>query len=291
MLDIQNGADHKAVESTEGVPVIGSGGPFTFATDFLYDGESVLLGRKGTIDKPLHVTGKFWTVDTMYWSKILPGTCGRFAYYVTLTMPFDYYSTSTALPSMTKSVLGSHIVPCPPIDEQRAIAAFLDRETAKIDTLVSEQEKLIALLAEKRQAAISHAVTKGLYSKSPMKDSGLAWTGTVPAHWGIFRLGSLFRDIDEPGSEALPILSVSIHNGVSDKELGESELDRKVSRSSDRSKYKAVRPGDLTYNMMRAWQGGFGSVTVDGMVSPAYVVARPMADFLTTHVECILRTP
>lgn len=85
LLDIQNGADHKAVEQAEGIPVIGSGGQFAYASDFLYDGESVLLGRKGTIDKPLYATGKFWTVDTMYWSKILPGTNGKFAHYSTLT--------------------------------------------------------------------------------------------------------------------------------------------------------------------------------------------------------------
>ncbi|MBO7820333.1 restriction endonuclease subunit S [Burkholderia pseudomallei] len=110
LVDIQNGADHKSVEQPDGFPVIGSGGPFTFASDYLYDGEAVLLGRKGTIDKPLYVTGKFWTVDTMYWSKIQPGTCGKFAYYTALTIPFGYYSTNTALPSMTKSALNAHLV-------------------------------------------------------------------------------------------------------------------------------------------------------------------------------------
>lgn len=73
--------------------------------------------------------------------------------------------------------------PVPPLEEQTAIAAFLDRETAKIDVLIAEQEKLIALLAEKRQATISHAVTRGLNPAVPMKDTGVAWLGEVPAHW------------------------------------------------------------------------------------------------------------
>ena len=73
----------------------------------------------------------------------------------------------------------------PSRQEQTAIAAFLDRETAKIDGLIAEQEKLIALLAEKRQATISHAVTKGLNPDAPMKDSGVVWLGEVPAHWEI----------------------------------------------------------------------------------------------------------
>jgi type I restriction enzyme S subunit len=79
-------------------------------------------------------------------------------------------------------------LPFPPFEEQEAIAAFLDRETAKIDALIAEQEKLIALLAEKRKAAISHAVTKGLAPKTPMKDSGVAWLGHIPAHWEMKRI-------------------------------------------------------------------------------------------------------
>ena len=83
------------------------------------------------------------------------------------------------------------VVVYPPQGEQSAIAAFLDHETAKIDALIAEQEKLIALLAEKRQATISHAVTRGLNPDVPMKDSGVAWLGEVPAHWDIKRLKSL----------------------------------------------------------------------------------------------------
>jgi len=181
--------------------------------------------------------------------------------------------------------------PYPSPEEQRQIAAFLDYETARIDALIAEQEKLLALLAEKRQATISHAVTRGLDPNVPMKDSGIAWLGEVPAHWETYRLGALFREVNEPGADDLPVLSVSIHSGVSDRELGEDDLDRKVSRSEDRSKYKSVAPGDLTYNMMRAWQGAFGSVAVTGMVSPAYVVGRPKKDFLTSYVEWVLRMP
>lgn len=188
LIEIQNGADHKHIETTEGVPVIGSGGPFTFASEAMYSGESVLLGRKGTIDRPIYINGDFWTVDTMYWSIVRPDTCGRFAYYVATTIPFGYYSTSTALPSMTKSALNAHLVPFPELTEQESIAAFLDHETAKIDALIAEQEKLIALLAEKRQATISHAVTRGLNPDVPMKDSGVAWLGEVPAHWNILPL-------------------------------------------------------------------------------------------------------
>ncbi len=89
---------------------------------------------------------------------------------------------------VSRSFLGSVRVTIPSHLEQETIAAFLDRETAKIDALVAEQEKLIALLKEKRQAVISHAVTKGLDPTVPMKDSGIEWLGEVPAHWDIRRV-------------------------------------------------------------------------------------------------------
>ncbi|MFT5591668.1 MAG: type I restriction enzyme S subunit [Oceanicoccus sp.] len=82
-------------------------------------------------------------------------------------------------------ILENLTVCCPPFDEQQKIANFLDYETAKIDTLIEKQQQLIALLKEKRQAVISHAVTKGLNPNAPMRDSGVEWLGEVPEHWEV----------------------------------------------------------------------------------------------------------
>lgn len=191
LATIQNGSDYKHIQvDSEGYPVIGSGGEFARASEYLYEGESVLLGRKGTIDRPLYINGAFWPVDTMFYTTIKQETCAKYLYYCALTIRFDLYSTSTALPSMTQADLSNIHFATPELEEQTAIATFLDRETAKIDGLIAEQEKLIALLAEKRQATISHAVTKGLNPAAPMKDSGVAWLGEVPAHWTV---GTLTR--------------------------------------------------------------------------------------------------
>lgn len=86
------------------------------------------------------------------------------------------------------------VLALPPVPEQRAISAFLARETAKIDKLVAEQERLIALLHEQRQAVISHALTKGLDAKVPMKDSGVEWVGTIPTHWNTVSIGLLLKE-------------------------------------------------------------------------------------------------
>ncbi len=104
--------------------------------------------------------------------------------------------------SIEHSYLADTLVPLPPEAEQAAIAAFLDRETAKIDALVEEQRRLVELLKEKRQAVIYHAVTKGLDPSVPMKDSGVEWLGEVPAHWATCGLGfrydvSLGKMLDE----------------------------------------------------------------------------------------------
>jgi type I restriction enzyme S subunit len=89
---------------------------------------------------------------------------------------------------ISRSMLGSIEVVAPSHSEQCAIANFLDRKTAQIDTLIAKKQRLIELLQEKRQALISHAVTKGLDPNVPMKDSGVEWLGTIPAHWAVERL-------------------------------------------------------------------------------------------------------
>lgn len=101
---------------------------------------------------------------------------------------------STNLASISSANIMELPVVAPPADEQEIILSFLARETLKIDVLIAEQEKLIALLAEKRRATISHAVTKGLNPNAPMKDSGVAWMEEVPAHWLLTPLARIALD-------------------------------------------------------------------------------------------------
>uniref|UniRef100_B3ENS6 Putative type I restriction-modification system n=1 Tax=Chlorobium phaeobacteroides (strain BS1) TaxID=331678 RepID=B3ENS6_CHLPB len=95
--------------------------------------------------------------------------------------------------SISYQQFGQIPLPSPPLAEQTAIAEFLDRETGKIDELVAEQRRLMELLKEKRQAVISHAVTKGLNPHAPMKPSGIEWLGDVPVGWSVLKLGNISR--------------------------------------------------------------------------------------------------
>jgi type I restriction enzyme S subunit len=216
----------------------------------------------------------------------------KFLHYQVLEQKFidivDGSTFGSKMPRASWEHVGAMPLPLPPLAEQLSITEFLKKETAKIDALIQEQERLIGLLDEDRSASVANLLLGGRYSKK--KASGIEWIGTIPEHWHVARVCNMFTESTELGGDGLPVLSVSIHDGVSDKELDDDELDRKVTRSEDRGKYKRVRSGDLVYNMMRAWQGGFGSVEVDGLVSPAYVVARPFCNISTKYVESVLRT-
>lgn len=148
-------------------------------------------------------------------------------------------------------LLGNIQCPLPQAREQEAIAAFLDKETAKIDALISEQEQLIALLKEKRQAAISHAVTKGLNPDAPMKDSGVKWLGQIPAQWSVKRLkfispfitvGIVVNPSDYVSDEGLPF----IYGGNIAEGSIDSESCRRISATdSDRNGKTKLGAGDL----------------------------------------------
>jgi len=132
-------------------------------------------------------------------------------------------STGVSYPAINATELVSIPVVIPSLPEQTAIASFLDHETGKIDVLVEEQRRLIALLKEKRQAVISHAVTKGLNPHAPMKPSGVEWLGDVPEHWSVVPLrwsssccsgGSLSADDVEQTKDDGHVVPVIGGNGI-----------------------------------------------------------------------------
>ena len=155
---ICNGSD---CEKQEGIyPVYGSGGIFGWTHNYIYDKPSVLLGRKGTIDKPILVTKPFWTVDTAFYTKIKDNVVSPlFFYYLCCNIPFKFYSSKTALPSMTQTSLYEVKFGIPPLSEQTAIVTHIEKETAQINLIIQTIEKEIALTQEYRTALIAEAVT------------------------------------------------------------------------------------------------------------------------------------
>ncbi|MGF6540300.1 hypothetical protein [Paraburkholderia youngii] len=141
----------------------------------------------------------------------------------------------------------------PPLPEQSAIAAFLNRETTKIDVLVAEQEKLLTLLAEKRQATISHAVTRGLDHEVPMKDSGVAWLGKVPAHWVRTPIKHTLRAIIDSEHKTAPFYEGGEYLVVRTSNVKNGTLVLDDAKYTDRASFKewttrgVPEPGDIVF--------------------------------------------
>jgi type I restriction enzyme S subunit len=160
------------------------------------------------------------------------------------------FSTGGGQPNINQEAVTSLRIPAPTLAVQTQIARFLDHETAKIDSLIHEQKRLIELLKEKRQAVISHAVTKGLDPDVPMKDSGVEWLGKVPVHWEVVPFSFAIAYQEGPGimasdfyDEGVPLLRVSGAKGRWASLRGCNYLDpEKVKK---RWKHFQLNQGDL----------------------------------------------
>jgi type I restriction enzyme, S subunit len=173
-----------AIEEEGEYPVFGGNGLRGYTGAYTHDGIFPLIGRQGALCGNINYgRGKFWASEHAVVAALNTDADPLWLGETLRAMNLNQYSVSAAQPGLSVEALATLRIPVPSRKEQAAIAAFLDRETAKIDALVAEQERLIALLKEKCQAMISHAVTKGLNPKAPMKPSGVEWLGNMPTHW------------------------------------------------------------------------------------------------------------
>ena len=178
--------------TSENIPVYGSNGVVGFHSLPNTNGKCLIIGRKGSFGKVHFSSGSAFAIDTTFFvdSRTTDANI-RWLYYLLHSLNLDAVSKDSAVPGLSRDDAYQQVGFCPPLAEQRAIAAFLDRETAKIDALISKSERLIELLQEKRTVLISHTVTKGLDPNTPMKESGVEWLGEIPAHWEVKRLKHL----------------------------------------------------------------------------------------------------
>jgi type I restriction enzyme S subunit len=188
---------------------------------------------------------------------------------------------------LTNNMFGGFRVELPPFCEQRAITAFLDRETARIDELVAKKQRLIELLHEQRTAIITRAVTKGLDPSVPMKDSGVEWLGEIPEHWEVKRAKHFYRQAKRQDHPELTVLSVYREYGVIEK----SSRDDNANRTPENlDAYQLVQPGDLVINKMKAWQGSLGVSRHTGITSPDYIVYKPLHNENAMYLHYLLRS-
>ena len=286
---------------SEGIPVYSATNDnsiFGYVTNskvVLHNGDLIIPARGNSIGYMKFVQDEIATcTQTTICSFNIHGINPKYLYYCSCGFKDDWYKyDGSAIPQVTVEQLKNNLLPLPSKEDQLLIADYLDKKCLQIDEIIMHQKEIINKLKEYLISITTEAVTKGLKSDVRTKQSNIKWIESYPVHWNEYRIANLYDQTSESGLEELPILTVSINNGISDRELADDEKDRVFVRSEDRTKYKRVRPGDLAYNMMRAWQGAFGAVRVDGMVSPAYVTCRlkPGVQIDSRYIEYLFRTP
>lgn len=154
VFDIVNGRDYKHL-NTGKIPVYGTGGLMTYVNEYLYDGETVCIGRKGTINMPQYHNGKIWTVDTLFYTYNFRKTDVKFLYYLTQRIDWNSYNTATGVPSLTSQNISNILVSFPPLHEQHRIASAL----TSIDNLISSLGKQIEKKKNIKQGAMQQLLT------------------------------------------------------------------------------------------------------------------------------------
>lgn len=195
---------------------------------------------------------------------------------------------TTGIQNLDTDVYFNLKVPFPPFSEQCIIADYLDHQTTKIDALIAAKEQLLELLAEKRRALITHAVTRGINPNATLRDSGIPWLGKMPAHWETERAKWLFIERDErseTGEEEM--LTVSHITGVTPR----SEKNVNMFEAETTEGYKVCYTGDLVINTLWAWMGAMGISPMHGIVSPAYHIYTPCERLDSAYVDALVRMP
>jgi type I restriction enzyme S subunit len=201
--NIRSGVAPPHVESfsdTDGniYPVVGGNGKMGYSTVFNQEGNAIVIGRVGAHCGNVRLnTDRIWVTDNALILTLEPSIFdSRFMVWLLESRNLNVLASRNAQPLIVGSQIVDQRLPLPPLPEQHAIADYLDTETQRIDTLIAELREMIRLLKEKRQALISHCVTKGLDPNVPMKDSGVEWLGEVPEGWEVIPLKHVMESED-----------------------------------------------------------------------------------------------
>ncbi|MHA3915192.1 restriction endonuclease subunit S [Halovulum sp. GXIMD14793] len=258
------------------VPYWGANGIVDHVDEALISERVLLIGEDGAPffehdkDVAFISDGPIWPNNHIHILKPVKAAIDdRFLCYFLNQVEYAKYINGSTRDKLTQSQLGSIKVSYPDLETQKAIADFLDRETARIDQLIEKRSKFAELLLERRLAVISKAIT-GTTDDVP-------WLQTLPEGWKSDRAKVHFRESQKrsaTGEEEL--LTVSHITGVTKR----SEKDVHMFMAESNEGYKLVAPGDLIINTMWAWMGAMGISSEHGLISPSYGVYTPISDSL-----------
>lgn len=234
-------------------PVVGTGGSDRKGTDFLHDGDSIILGRKGTIDRVHYATGRFWTIDTAYYLSDFEGNLPQWLYYFFQTLDLRQMNEATGVPSLSRDLLYKIEIPTPPFPEQTKIAEILstaDRAIEQTEALIAKQQRLkTGLMQDLLTRGIDQHGNLRSEQTHPFKDSPL---GRIPVEWEVSNLERCVKQnapicygILMPGNgvdDGIPVIKVKDIIGGRILQNHLLLTDPKIDRQYKRSR---LRAGDL----------------------------------------------
>ena len=219
------------------------------------------------------------------------GDSTKFFYYLMsiCTDAYNLLGSGTTFKEISAFSFANFILIRPMLQEQQKIAAYLDKQTAQVDALITNIQTQIEKLKAYKQSMITEVVTKGLDPTVPMKDSGVEWIGEIPAYWKIQRGKALFKETEArsaDGSEEL--LTVSQYTGITPRSQKNVTMFEALSLEG----YKICEIGDIAANTMWLWAGAIGVSEYRGVVSPSYNVYRQRSNnFAPRYLDHLLRAP
>ena len=253
VLKIGSGRDYKHLELGN-IPVYGTGGYMLSVDEFLYDGESVCIGRKGTIDKPIYLNCKFWTVDTLFYTYGFKNSLPKFIYYIFSTIDWQKYNEATGVPSLSKNTICNIRVKLPSLDEQKKIAEILSTWDKAINLTIN----LIESKKQFKKALMQNLLTAKIRFPQ-FKDE-----------WQETKLGKILKERKAYQNKGFDMEHVSLtKDGVVPKS---ERYDRDFLVKDDNKQYKITRLNDICYNPANLKFGVICKNTYgDGIFSPIYV--------------------
>lgn len=264
-LKIKSGKDQKQVEVENGIyNIYGTGGIIGHTNTFLYDKESVGIGRKGTIDKPVYFDQPFWTVDTLFYSEIYEGFIPKYIFYLFQTINWKKYNTSTGVPSLTSLSIENIEKSFPCYDEQLKVANFL----TMIDMRIETQIKIIEL----KQSLIKDIEDRILWKTTN--------TQTKPIREFLTEINN--KSIIQ---NQYPLLS-STKKGL----FLQTDYFNKEAASSNNIGYKIVHKGDIIISPQNLWMGNitYNDKFDNGLVSPSYRIYKVKEEYNAFYISRIL---
>jgi len=277
LITIGNGRDYKHLDQGD-IPVYGSGGYMLSVNDYLHDGDSVCIGRKGTINSPMFLSGKFWAVDTLFYTHSFKECVPRFIFLHFQNIDWLKHNEAGGVPSLSKSNIQKVQIAIPKICEQQKIADCM----SSLDDLISAQTQKLAALKSHKTSFIQQLFPSEGETVPRLRFPEFCNKGD----WSKVAAGEIFSNRIKRGTPGLPIYSVTMTDGM----VPRASLARKIDDIAEVSANKTAHAGDIVYNMMRMWQGALGVAPEDCMVSPAYIVLTPQhANPIFFHY--LLKTP